>query len=109
MRLISFGGGGGYGSPLDRPAEQIESDLREGYITRERAESCYGICFDDAGLADAARTTEHRRALRANGEFSARVASMGSGRDVTEGGLSEGEASADRFLTQGRLFSLRCC
>jgi N-methylhydantoinase B len=35
-------GGGGFGDPLERNKALIESDLREGYITKEQAEKDYG-------------------------------------------------------------------
>jgi N-methylhydantoinase B len=39
---LATGGGGGYGSAADRSAEEVESDLREGYITPDHAEVQYG-------------------------------------------------------------------
>ncbi|MBI4192715.1 MAG: hydantoinase B/oxoprolinase family protein [Betaproteobacteria bacterium] len=63
--ILRSGGGGGYGSPLDRPIEQIESDLREGYISKQRAERCYGIVFRPGGdVVDVAATPARRAALR---------------------------------------------
>ncbi len=41
VRLL-LPGGGGYGDPLRRDRALIESDLRNGYITREAAEQEYG-------------------------------------------------------------------
>lgn len=35
-------GGGGYGSPAERPKAAIEKDVREGKLTKERAEADYG-------------------------------------------------------------------
>lgn len=66
--ILRSGGGGGYGSPLDRPIEKIESDLREGYITRRRAETSYGIVFSgDSDNIDFATTASTRERLRASG------------------------------------------
>jgi N-methylhydantoinase B len=64
--ILRSGGGGGYGSPLERPIERIASDLREGYITRQRAERCYGAVFR-AGTdeIDVAATERNRAKLRA--------------------------------------------
>ena len=31
--VLQSGGGGGYGSPLERPAEQVAADVREGYVS----------------------------------------------------------------------------
>jgi N-methylhydantoinase B len=43
-RLVSMtGGGGGYGSPLERSAERVAHDVSEGWVSRERANSVYGV------------------------------------------------------------------
>ena len=36
-------GGGGYGSPLERLRESVEEDVREGYVTEDRAKEFYGL------------------------------------------------------------------
>jgi hypothetical protein len=36
-------GGGGYGDPLERDLQKVEQDLREGLVTKEKAEVRYGI------------------------------------------------------------------
>lgn len=53
-------GGGGYGPPLEREPARVLHDLREGWITRERAETVYGIALDDAGELDAVATAARR-------------------------------------------------
>ncbi len=35
-------GGGGYGLPAERPKAAIERDIREGKLTKQRAETDYG-------------------------------------------------------------------
>lgn len=40
---ISTGGGGGYGDPLERPAENVLADVVSGYVTAESAELEYGV------------------------------------------------------------------
>jgi N-methylhydantoinase B len=40
------GTGGGYGNPIERPAEEVIQDLKNGYITAEMAEKGYGIRVD---------------------------------------------------------------
>ena len=64
--ILRSGGGGGYGSPLDRPLERIAHDLKEGYITRGRAEASYGVVFAGTTI-DAAATAARRAQLRAAG------------------------------------------
>lgn len=36
-------GGGGYGPPRERDRERVEKDVREGWITTERAATVYGV------------------------------------------------------------------
>ncbi len=38
--------GGGYGDPRSRPLEEIERDVRDGYITVEQAERAYDVIID---------------------------------------------------------------
>jgi N-methylhydantoinase B len=40
---IHTGSGGGYGDPRRRPRELVLDDLRQGYVTTERARSVYGL------------------------------------------------------------------
>jgi N-methylhydantoinase B len=43
-------GGGGLGDPLDRAAEQVLDDVRQGYVSVERAKSDYkvSVCYSDS-------------------------------------------------------------
>jgi N-methylhydantoinase B len=41
IRVIT-GNGGGYGDPAERPAEDVERDVRDGYVSPERAAEIYG-------------------------------------------------------------------
>ena len=59
------GGGGGYGDPVERPAELVLADVRNGLISIEAARSDYGVWIDPESLAlDAPRTAELRRTSR---------------------------------------------
>ena len=59
--LVSIAqGGGGYGDPVSRDPEQVLKDVREGLITRERAEEIYAVAIADDMSVDAARTAELR-------------------------------------------------
>jgi N-methylhydantoinase B len=49
FRLRS-GGGGGYGSPLDRPVEDVRSDVRQGYVSVHEAAVFYGVVIDPETL-----------------------------------------------------------
>jgi len=59
-RIIS-GGGGGWGDPLDRPEEEVRRDVKEGYVSPERAASEFGIVI--AGPLGAAESRERRAAI----------------------------------------------
>ena len=55
-------GGGGYGPPEARDPALVLRDVREGWVSRARAESVYRVAVTDALEIDAARTTDLRRA-----------------------------------------------
>ena len=40
------GGGGGYGDPSKRPPEKVLKDVRNGYISVEKAREDYGVVID---------------------------------------------------------------
>ena len=42
--------GGGYGSPLERPVERVQDDVKNGYITLEQAERDYGLVLNPKSL-----------------------------------------------------------
>ena len=43
-------GGGGYGSPRRRSVNRVEHDVREGYVSRQRAREVYAVVIDDEGV-----------------------------------------------------------
>jgi N-methylhydantoinase B len=51
-------GGGGYGDPTERSVDLVEKDLKEGWISAERASKVYGIVLDSSGAID--RTASER-------------------------------------------------
>jgi N-methylhydantoinase B len=53
-------GGGGYGSPDQRDIERVAKDVREGWISRERARQVYRVEIRDDGSVDDARTRSLR-------------------------------------------------
>ena len=57
-------GGGGYGPPTARDTGRVKWDLDEGWITRDRAETVYGLALDGAGEIDAAATDAKRRDIQ---------------------------------------------
>src|SRR5436190_1786583 len=62
---IRSGGGGGYGSPLERPAEQVAEDVRQGYVTVKAAAELYGVVLDpETYVVDVAATEKLRISRR---------------------------------------------
>ncbi len=100
--ILRAGGGGGFGTPLDRPLEKIEDDLREGYISRKRAEGCYGVVFKPGSSEVDVEATRAQRAKLVD-------------RPVPPDALDPEEIavmSADqeaKLFTRGKSFLARCC
>jgi N-methylhydantoinase B len=66
--ILRSGGGGGYGSPLERDLDALARDVRCGYVSRQSAEEHYGAVFvGDTLDIDAKATAERRAAMRAKG------------------------------------------
>jgi N-methylhydantoinase B len=58
-------GGGGWGDPLDRPAEEVLRDIAWRKVSVRGAREDYGVVVRDDGTADLAATEELRASLRA--------------------------------------------
>jgi N-methylhydantoinase B len=70
--MYDYGGGGGWGDPLDREPQAVLDDVLDEYVSVEAAPRDYGVVFtgslDDLTLAvDEAATTELRTRRRAHG------------------------------------------
>ncbi len=64
--VLRSGGGGGFGSPLERDLESLARDIRCGYVSQEAAERDYGAVFaPGTATIDAAATAARRAAMRA--------------------------------------------
>jgi N-methylhydantoinase B len=61
-RLVT-GTGGGWGSPVQRPVEEVLADVRDGYVTVAQAARDYGVAVDPEKLT-VAGLTEERTARR---------------------------------------------
>ena len=74
VRIVTAGGGG-WGSPLERPADQVHLDLQDGFISAASARRDYGVVFSaDETEVDAAATRALRAAMPApNGMFHRRA------------------------------------
>ncbi|NQU72385.1 MAG: hydantoinase B/oxoprolinase family protein [Rhodospirillales bacterium] len=58
-------GGGGYGDPMDRVAEDVGRDVADGLVSPDRARDNYGVISDDDGNVDHEATTALRDDIRA--------------------------------------------
>jgi N-methylhydantoinase B len=53
-------GGGGYGDPREREVGAVAFDVREGWISSEKARSVYGVVCDHDGIVDMEATSAGR-------------------------------------------------
>ena len=65
---VCSGGGGGFGSPLERNLDDLESDIRQGYVSKKAAREFYGAAFDRKGRLDRQATAQRRADMRRRGE-----------------------------------------
>ena len=64
--IVALGpGGGGYGRPWERDLDRVRKDLVEEWISRERAETVYGVVFTEGGEIDLEATRLRRERLTA--------------------------------------------
>ncbi len=62
------GGGGGFGSPLDRDAAVVADDVIQGYVSKDAAEKNYGVAFlPGTTNVDPSATAARRAEMRAKG------------------------------------------
>ena len=60
-RMVSISaGGGGYGAPTEREVERVIRDVREGWVSRERARDIYGVVLTPALTLDHVATQQLR-------------------------------------------------
>ena len=63
--IIDAAGGGGYGNPLERDPEMVESDVIEEYVSLEKAEEDYGVVIvPETMKVDEEATRKLRESLR---------------------------------------------
>jgi N-methylhydantoinase B len=71
--VIRSSGGGGYGDPLDRDPEKVREDVKQGYISKERARLGYGTVLGDDDEVDPLATKALRSQIRSE-RFAMKVA-----------------------------------
>lgn len=65
---LRSGGGGGFGNPTDRKLEDVENDVRQGYVSLEAARTQYGVVIDRATMkADREATVALRAEMKERG------------------------------------------
>src|SRR5262249_30555653 len=65
---LRSGGGGGFGKPTDRKLEDVENDVRQGYVSIAAAKAQYGVVIDQATMkADREATAALRADMKARG------------------------------------------
>ena len=65
--IMRSGGGGGFGSPLERPPAEVAHDVRQGYVSLAAARDYYGVALDPETLSiDEPATAGLRRQLVAS-------------------------------------------
>ena len=62
--IVRTGGGGGFGLPHERDPELVANDVKQGYVSQERARTLYCVELDAFGVIDKAATTRLRAAKR---------------------------------------------
>jgi N-methylhydantoinase B len=59
--ILRSGGGGGFGSPLERPPERVQHDVRQGYVSVAAARDYYGVVLDPDTLEINETETKRQR------------------------------------------------
>ena len=62
--VMRSGGGGGFGTPLERDPELVALDVQQGYVSEEAARESYGVVLH-GGKVDAAATQKLRQQMKA--------------------------------------------
>ncbi len=57
-------GGGGYGPPMERQPEAVCRDVSLGFVSREQAQTEYGVVLNETGVVDQAETEKCRKAAQ---------------------------------------------
>jgi len=92
VMLLSSGGGGGYGDPLERDPAATARDVSAGLVSAEAARTVYGIVTDGESV-DAAGTAAERKRLRDDRRHAA-GASGANGRGARPGPNGHDSGSA---------------
>jgi len=104
LLLMESSGGGGFGDPLERDPAQVVADVAEGYVTRDAAESAYGVVWDGDGV-NADETARRRASLvAARSRVSVSAADIGAG--LGRGIRIDAETARRLGVTEGAVVEL---
>ena len=108
---LRSGGGGGFGSPLDRDVHAVADDVRQGYISGSAAHTLYGVVINAAtGVVNIDGTRALRDRMRRAGLPKDHRFSSCPIFAAEVGRTAEPKAMALQKAIQGEgLFFLRCC
>jgi N-methylhydantoinase B len=56
--------GGGFGIPVERDPARVRKDIREGWISEQRAAEIYGVILDSHQRVDEQATISRRAAMK---------------------------------------------
>ncbi len=89
-------GGGGYGDPLERDPQKVLGDVREQYLSPEKARTSYGVVIED-GEIDRDGTRKRRLAMKKDRLF-LRIATL-EGEELEKGRriVEIGSGAAERI------------
>jgi N-methylhydantoinase B len=108
--VMQSAGGGGYGDPLERDLETIETDVLTGYVSAQHARSDYGVVIRNDGTLDRQQSATLRDTLRQQTHGLAIVADNGSSYEGIKGRHRvlriHAKAAADCDLASGQLVEL---
>ncbi|MEM6683912.1 MAG: hydantoinase B/oxoprolinase family protein, partial [Pseudomonadota bacterium] len=62
--IFRTAGSGGWGDPLDRPAQQVALEVSHDLLSAEKAERDYGVVLQADGAVDTDATEDKRRCMR---------------------------------------------
>lgn len=62
--LFITAGSGGWGDPLDRPAEKVHSDVMRGLVSKEKALKSYGVHINENQELDMKETEAVRAKIK---------------------------------------------
>lgn len=114
VQFAYFGGGGGYGDPLDRDLDRVQQDLDRGLCRPECAETTYGAVLGKKGHIDVDASTRRRAEMRVQRLRRARPARDLLPASVKANNISRavrpGHRLGDAYTvnSQGGLYCQRC-